>query len=98
MGHAPSAAPFTMSRMQETFARLAIIHETLEPNFEAVGGSLRVGVYTRQAAVGDLAGTIDEVIANYETYPFLEQEYPFAPAFYQELRQLADSLSRMPRR
>ncbi len=93
LGHAPSAAPFTMSRMQETFARLAIIHETLEPNFEAVGGSLRVGVYTRQSAVGDLAGTIDEVIANYGKYPFLAEEYPFAPAFYQELRQLEDSLS-----
>jgi hypothetical protein len=94
VGHAPSAAPFTMSRMQETFVRLTVIYQELESYFEAVGGALRVGVYTRTSTVGDLGASTEEVLANYDKYPFLKEEYPFGPQFYAELRVLADSLSK----
>ncbi len=98
VGHAPSDAPFTMSRMQETYVRLAIIHQVLEPEIEAVGGALRVGVYTRTSDVGDLGATTDEIVANYDRYPFLKEEFPFDASFYDTLRVLADSLSRFDTR
>ena len=95
VGHAPSAAPFTMSRMQETYARFAIIHQVLESNFESVGGALRVGVYTRTSGVGDLSASAAEIRANYDKFPFLKEEYPFAPQVYDELEALADTLSKL---
>ncbi len=93
VGHAPSAATFTMSRMQETYARLALVYEMLGPEIEATGGALHVGVYTRQTPIGDLGGAAAEVARNYEKYPFLKEEYPFSPAVYAALSRLADSLS-----
>ncbi len=95
VGHAPSAATFTMSRMQETYARLALVYEMLEPEIEATGGALHVGVYTRQSPVGDIAGAAEEVARNYEKYPFLKEEYPFGPEVYAGVQRLADSLSKL---
>ena len=95
VGHAPSAASFTMSRMQETYVRLAVVYEVLEPKLEEGGGELHVGVYTRQSAIGDLGASADEVYDNYQKYPFLRQEFPFSPEFFADLRRLADSLSRL---
>ena len=94
VGHAPSSAPFTMSQMQETYVRLAVIHEVLESNLEEGGGALRVGVFTRASGVGDLGANAKEVLANYSKYPFLKEEFPFQPEFYEQLQVLADSLSR----
>jgi hypothetical protein len=95
VGHAPSDAPFTMSRMQETYVRLAVVYQELEPELEAAGGALHVGVYTRKTGIGDLGASADEVADTYQKYPFLKEEFPFTPAFFAELRRLADSLSRL---
>ena len=92
VGHAPSAASFTMSRMQETYVRLAVLHEVLEANLEAVGGARGGRVYPDERR-GDLGANAEEIMANYNKYPFLKEEFPFDPAFYADLRVLADSLS-----
>ena len=59
--NAPSSDFPVMSTMQELVTRLVLVGEAFEDVITAVGGELRVGLYTRVAPLDDLPGVLADV-------------------------------------
>jgi hypothetical protein len=88
--HAPSAAFPQMSAMQELITRLMVVQDGMRPFIEEAGGELRVGLYTRRAAVHDLTGYLAEVDSTFGAHPFLQELFPFSPESWSVIRAKRD--------
>jgi len=58
LDNAPSAGFPQMSRAQEIFTEMIVVHQMLEAELENVGGALHTGIYAVELDVGDLAGRL----------------------------------------
>jgi len=76
---APSSASVTMARAHGLFSGVIVFKNALESQIEDQGGLLKVGLYTPQIGVGDLAGRITQ--ARSLTEPWLREIYVPNPAF-----------------
>lgn len=77
--NAPSAGFPQMAAMHELLTRLTIVEEQLRPMVAEAGGELRIGLYTRRAAMDDVPARIAEVDATFRRYDFLERLFPLSP-------------------
>jgi hypothetical protein len=80
------AAPL-QSRTQELMARLLLTQLTLKEEIDSIGGMLKVGVYNRNAKLGDLA-IFDEFTKGVERHPFVKQLFPFHDNVYAEFDKI----------
>jgi phosphatidylserine/phosphatidylglycerophosphate/cardiolipin synthase-like enzyme len=85
LDNAPSAGFIQMSRSREVFTRFVELAGMLGPQIEAAGGRLKVGLYTRRAAVNDLPAKLRETADTYRRHPFLREEFPIPAALYERL-------------
>jgi hypothetical protein len=91
--NAPSAGYPAMSESRELLSRLLEIQTVLGPQIRNAGGTLRVGLYTRRAPIGNPVATLQEVAQGYTRYPWLREEFPMPSAAHQLLLTAADSLA-----
>jgi hypothetical protein len=91
--NAPSAGFPQLSRTREIFRRFFEIQNLLGPQIEARGGRLRTGLYTRKAGVNDLRARFREMHETFTRYPFLKEDFPFPPGFYEGLAKADERLS-----
>jgi hypothetical protein len=89
--HAPSAGFPQMSVMSELLTRLTIVQQELSPLMAEAGGELRIGLYTRQAAMDDLPARIREVDQTFEQRPFLHELFPFSDEAWAVIRAFGDA-------
>ena len=76
-----TGAALLQSRTQELLARLLVTQLELKEELESIGGMLKVGVYNRNAKLGDLA-IFDEFLQGVERNPFLKTLFPFHDDVY----------------
>ena len=75
------------SRTQELLSRLVLIQQELKEELEAVGGMLKVGIYNRNANLGD-PKIFDEFSEGIQNNPFLKEIFPFPEEVYTMLAEL----------
>lgn len=83
--NAPQPGFVTIARSREVFSRFFEIQRQLAPEIEAAGGRLRTGLYTRRAAADETDAWLREIVEGYRRYPFLADEFPLAPSFFEVL-------------
>ncbi|GAK50600.1 hypothetical protein U14_01833 [Candidatus Moduliflexus flocculans] len=76
------------SRTQELLARLIVMLRELQAEFAAVGGRIRVGLYNRNANLGD-PKVYSEFTQTLQANPFLKEVFPFPDEVYAMLDNLA---------
>jgi hypothetical protein len=91
--NAPSAGFPQLSRTREIFRRFFEIQGILGPQIEARGGRLRTGLYTRKAGVDDLRARFAEMHETFTRYPFLKEDFPFPPEFYEGFARADERLA-----
>jgi hypothetical protein len=89
--HAPSSGFPQMSVMQELVSRLVIVQEQLGPVIAAAGGELHVGLYTRASAIDHLPARLDEVVRNFDRFPFLHDLFTLDDAAWAVVRGFRDA-------
>ena len=82
-----SDASLLQSRTQELLSRLVLIQQELKEELEAAGGMLKVGVYNRNASLGDLK-IFYEFSEGIQNNPFLKELFPFPEEVYTMLEGL----------
>lgn len=84
--NAPVPGFAVVSTMKELATRLVLVEEAFGDLIEEAGGELRVGVYTRRAALDDTPSLLAAVDSTFARNPFLNRLFPFAPATWSVLR------------
>lgn len=84
--HTP--AFYLNSRSHDLFNRLIDFEKKLHDEIAARGGMLKVGIYNRQAAIGDIVSAYEEMKENVKTGPFLEDIFPFTNETLEEFDAL----------
>lgn len=85
--NAPQSTFVAIARSREVFSRFFEIQRQLAPEIEAAGGVLRTGLYHRRTGADETDAWLGEILAGYRRAPFLAQEFPFAPAFFEVLQR-----------
>jgi hypothetical protein len=78
--NAPSDGVPQMSRANEIFTRFVVIQNEMREEIEAMGGMLRTGIYSVDAAVGDGAAKARALRESWQTNAFLQEVFPFDAA------------------
>jgi hypothetical protein len=86
LDNAPNTGFPQLSRMQELVTRAAVIQEQLGGAIRAGGGDFRVGLYTRQAPLDDVARVVAELEHTFERAPFLAALFPLSHEAWAALR------------
>jgi len=76
------------SRTQELLARLIVMQRELQTELAAVGGRIHVGLYNRNANLGD-PKVYEEFSQTIEANPFLKELFPFPEELYIMIHQFA---------
>lgn len=82
-----STATMLLSRTQVLFSRLVMVQNELADALQAVGGTLKTGIYARESALGTIE-SVDELIANFENTPFLKEWLPFQDGVYEAIEDI----------
>jgi hypothetical protein len=92
--NAPSSGFAQLGRSQELLYRLILAQDLLRDELAAAGGLLRVGIFSPQREVTDIAGKFAAVVAALDTIPWIRELYDFRPSVYAAFAEVSDSLSR----
>jgi len=90
--NAPSPGSVQMWRMKVIISRLLSIQIRAAEIIEMNGGILRIGIYNREADVGNVEEVLRETIESYEQYEFLREEFPIDDKTFDVLEDVADEL------
>lgn len=92
LANAPSASDPVMARSRSIVSRLLAMQTELQDVFNASGGDMRVGIYTRESAINDLPALLRESTEGYAATPWLRDEVPLPPDVLRLLADLPDDL------
>ena len=95
--NAPARSFGSMVRSAELLWRLVTASQLLAPNIAHVGGLLKVGIFSTEVEVNDIAGKVQAVRTTFEQHQWLQALFGFPRAVYTDIASLADSLKRVPR-
>jgi hypothetical protein len=96
LDNAPNTGFPQLSRMQELVTRAAVIQEQLGGAIRAGGGDFRVGLYTRQAPLDDVAGVVAELEHAFQRAPFLAALFPLSDEAWSALRSVRRAFEDAP--
>jgi hypothetical protein len=88
LDNAPNTGFPQLSRMQEMVTRAVVIQEQLGGAIRAGGGDFRVGLYTRNAPLDDVAGVVAELEHAFQRAPFLAALFPLSDEAWSALRSV----------
>jgi hypothetical protein len=90
--HAPSAGFPQMSRAQELLGRMVISQEVFGDHLAATGGLMKVGLYRPSADAGNIPAKMDQMVATYESTPWLATTVGLSRITLESLKGLAQAL------
>ncbi len=96
LANAPARAFGSMIRSRELLWRLVTADRVLRPIIGANGGLLKVGLYSSEIPVNDVAGKILAVRTTLTQHAWLRDLFGFPPSVYTGLEQLATTFGRLP--
>ncbi|MCP4397134.1 MAG: hypothetical protein GY801_07535 [bacterium] len=79
------------SRTQELLSRLILVQQGLKEELASVGGMLKVGIYNRNANLGD-PKIFDEFAEGIRKNPFVKELFPFPEEVYTLLEKLTKEI------
>jgi hypothetical protein len=91
-GNAPADAFGSLGRSRELLERLIAARQVLEPEIEAAGGMLRIGLYASELEVTDIPAKVRHVESAFATNAWLRSLFSFPPSVFAGLTELADLL------
>jgi hypothetical protein len=93
LASAPARAFGSMVRGRELMWRLLAAAETLAPEITASGGLLKVGIFSSDVRVTDIAGKALALRQTMDQHRWLQELFAFSPNFYPGLASFAATLS-----
>lgn len=90
---APARAFGSMVRARELLWRLLAVARTLAPEIAVTGGLLKVGIFSSELRVTDIAGKARAVRQTLEKHQWLQDLFGFPPEVYPGLERIATTLN-----
>jgi len=85
--NAPSSAAPTMYLMREALGMMVQAREFFAEEIDAMGGTLRVGLYSHDVPVNDVNARLGAFLAALDRYPFIAEDFEIHPSVLAALRE-----------
>ncbi len=92
LANAPSDSGPVMARSHALTSRLLVVQNEMQDVFAQAGGDLRVGLYTRKAAIDDLPAVLREAQQGFDEAPWLRDEFPLSDDVFDLLSTFSEQL------
>lgn len=89
LDNAPNTGFPQLSRMQELATRAVLVQEILGGVIRAGGGDFRVGFYTRESPLNDVAGSVADIRSTFADAPFIAELFPLGEHVWAALDAVA---------